>query len=60
MSTLLLAVGLVLALEGALYALFPSSLRSMVRQIDSVSDQTLRVGGIAALSLGVLLVWLVS
>ena len=55
-----LAIGLVLTFEGALYALFPTLLRSMVKQIETVSDSQLRIGGLAALSLGVLLVWLIS
>lgn len=57
---LLLAIGLVLALEGALYALFPSFLRSMVKQIDSISDAALRTGGLLALSVGVVLVWMLG
>jgi uncharacterized protein YjeT (DUF2065 family) len=55
-----LAIGLVLAFEGALYALFPTLLRSMVKQIETVSDSQLRVGGLMALSFGVFLVWLIS
>ena len=38
LEKLFLAMGLVLAFEGALYALFPTFLRSMLRQIDKVSD----------------------
>jgi uncharacterized protein YjeT (DUF2065 family) len=51
---------LVLAFEGALYALFPSFLRSMVKQIDAVSDSALRNGGLVALGIGVGLVWLLG
>lgn len=57
---LLLAVGLVLAFEGALYALFPTFLRSMVKQIDMVSDAALRTGGVAALAIGTFLVWMIG
>ncbi len=60
LEKLLLAIGLVLALEGALYALFPSFLRSMVKQIDSISDAALRTGGLLALSVGVVLVWMLG
>ncbi len=60
MDMVFLAIGLVLAFEGALYALFPTFLRSMVRQLDTISDNTLRLGGIVALSVGVVLVWLAS
>lgn len=57
---LLLALGLVLAFEGALYALFPTFLRSMVKQIDMVSDQSLRLGGMIALAVGVGVVWMIG
>lgn len=60
LEKLLLAIGLVLALEGALYALFPSFLRSMVKQIDSIGDAALRTGGLLALSVGVVLVWMLG
>jgi len=60
LAKLCLALGLVLAFEGALYALFPTLLQSMMKQIETVSDSQLRIGGLAALSLGVLLVWLIS
>ena len=57
---LILAIGLVLAFEGALYALFPTFLRSMVKQIDMVSDSGLRTGGLVALAIGVGLVWMIG
>ena len=57
---LLLALGLVLAVEGAMYALFPTFLRRMVRQVDMVSDVQLRRGGVIAMLSGVALVWLVN
>ena len=56
----LLALGLVLALEGAVYALFPTFLRRIVRQLDMVNDAHLRLGGLFALIAGVVLVWLVN
>ncbi len=52
-----LAFGLVLVLEGVLYALFPSYLRNMVRQINTLSDSDLRIGGLVALIAGVGLIW---
>jgi len=60
LGKLFLAIGLVLALEGALYALFPTLLRAMLKQLDQLSDSQLRFGGLVALTLGLLLVWLIS
>ena len=58
MEKLFLAIGLVLALEGALYALFPPFLRAMLKQLETVSDSQLRIGGLIALALGLIIVWL--
>ncbi len=60
LAKLCLAIGLVLAFEGALYALFPTFLRSMLKQMETVSDSQLRIGGLIALFSGVFLVWLIS
>ena len=53
-----LAIGLVLVVEGAAYALFPTFLRSMIDMMKNLSDWELRCGGLMALAFGVLLVWL--
>jgi uncharacterized protein YjeT (DUF2065 family) len=56
---LLTALGLVLVIEGCLYALVPSKLRAMMQAMQSLSDDQLRMGGIAAMALGVMVVGLV-
>ena len=58
MTDLLAALGLVLALEGALYALAPQGMQDMMRRLIATSSDTLRVAGLLALALGVGLVWL--
>ena len=60
LEKLVLALGLVLAFEGALYALFPTFLRAMLAQMEKVSDTELRMGGLVALTSGVVLVWLLG
>ena len=55
-----MALGLVLAFEGAVYALFPTFLRRIVHQVDMINDAQLRLGGVVALVAGVVLVWLVN
>jgi uncharacterized protein len=55
----LLALGLVLALEGALYALFPEGMRRAAALALALPAEQLRIGGLVAAVLGVGLVWLV-
>jgi uncharacterized protein YjeT (DUF2065 family) len=59
MSDIATAIGLVLALEGALYALFPDLMKRMAAQIIHSPGDTLRVAGVVSAAIGVGLVWLV-
>ncbi|WP_334175156.1 DUF2065 domain-containing protein [Pseudoxanthobacter sp.] len=59
MSDFLVALGLVLALEGTLYAAAPGGLKTMMKQAIGTPDSVLRAGGLIALAVGVGLVWLV-
>ncbi|MEQ8327293.1 MAG: DUF2065 domain-containing protein [Parvibaculum sp.] len=59
MIDLLSALGLAIALEGVLYAAFPGPMRRALMSLTEISDQSLRMGGLAALALGVIVVWLV-
>jgi len=59
MEDALLALGLVLTLEGALYALFPDGMRKMMAAALAIAPDQLRIAGLAAAVLGVGLVWLV-
>jgi uncharacterized protein YjeT (DUF2065 family) len=56
---LLVAVGLVLVIEGIAYALFPDGMRSMMQRALDMPAQTLRFGGLLAAVIGVAVVWLV-
>ena len=59
MADLIVAIGLVLVLEGLVYAIFPGHMRRMVEEISKVSDSTMRTFGLIALCVGVFIVWLV-
>lgn len=59
MTDFITAIGLVLAIEGTLYALLPGALKRMMAQAQNAPEQTLRLSGLAALAGGVLIVWLV-
>jgi uncharacterized protein YjeT (DUF2065 family) len=54
------ALGLVLVIEGLLYAVVPGQMKRMMVQMLAVSDESLRLVGVAALAAGVGLVWLVQ
>ena len=56
---LLMALGLVLVIEGLLYALVPGHLKAMMLALQKLSDDQLRIAGVAALSLGVAVAWIV-
>jgi len=53
----LLAVGLVLIVEGLVYALAPSLVDDLLDMLKTLPLETRRLMGLAALGLGVLLVW---
>jgi uncharacterized protein YjeT (DUF2065 family) len=52
------ALALVLVIEGLFLALFPHRLRQIVVMMEQISPESLRLGGLVAATLGVLLVWL--
>lgn len=60
MPEFLMAIGLVFVIEGLLYALVPGQLKSMLAAMKDLSDDQLRLGGIAAVAIGVVIVWAVK
>ena len=58
MTDFLTAIALVLVLEGLFLALFPHRLRQVLEMMQEVPPETLRMGGLIAATLGVLLVWI--
>ena len=58
-EALLTAFGLVLVIEGLLYALVPGQLKRMLAAMTDFSEDRLRLGGLVALALGVLFIWAV-
>ena len=60
MQSLLMALGLVFVIEGLLYALVPGHLKTMMKAMEGVPDDALRIGGLAALGFGVFMVWVVK
>ena len=58
LTDILIAIGLVLAIEGTLYALAPGAMLRALRAMQEMPEQTLRIGGVVALAVGVLVVWI--
>ena len=52
------ALALVLVIEGVLYALFPDRMKRIAARAMLVPPQSLRIAGLVAALLGVVLVWL--
>lgn len=59
MTDLMVAIGLVLVIEGVAYAAFPQAIRRMLKMVEETPDSTMRVGGLAVASFGLVIVWLV-
>jgi uncharacterized protein YjeT (DUF2065 family) len=58
-SDFLAAMGLVLVVEGLVYGGFPTLARKLAAEVQSTSDSTLRIAGLASIAAGVGVVWLV-
>ena len=58
MEDLLVALALMLAIEGAAYALFPDGMRRALAILLEQPADRVRLIGVVACGLGVLLVWL--
>ena len=59
MDDLLVAVGLVLVIEGLLWALAPRFGRRMLESAAEMPESSLRTAGAVAVAVGVFIVWLI-
>jgi uncharacterized protein len=59
MSDLLVAVALVLVIEGLLWAAAPQLGMKLLAAAARTPEQTLRAGGVAAVIAGIVIVWLI-
>ena len=57
MSELIIAFGLFLFIEGLLYAIFPSKMKSMLKKLELIKDSQLRSGGLIFAVLGFLIIY---
>jgi uncharacterized protein len=59
MSDLVVALGLVLVIEGLIWAAFPKGGAALLHAASTTPESSLRVAGACAMALGVFIVWLV-
>ncbi len=57
MKELFIAFGLFLFIEGILYALFPSKMKSILKRLDLLKDNQLRTGGLIFAFLGFIIIY---
>ena len=57
MKELVIAFGLLLFIEGILYALFPSKMKNMLKTIEKMEVNQLRTGGFIFALVGFVIVW---
>jgi uncharacterized protein YjeT (DUF2065 family) len=60
MGIAILALGLVLIVEGLVYALAPSLVEDLLAALRELPLETRRLVGLAALAVGMLLVWVAA
>ena len=59
MRDFVVALGLVFAIEGLVFAAFPAHLKRAMESVMQTPDQALRAVGIVSAVLGVLMIWIV-
>ena len=57
MKELIIAFGLFLFIEGILYAIFPSKMKSMLKKLELIKDSQLRTGGLIFAALGFIIIY---
>jgi hypothetical protein len=60
MKELIIAFGLFLFIEGALYAIFPSKMKSMLKKLDLIGIGQLRIGGLIFALLGFIIIYYIK
>ena len=57
MNELIIAFGLFLFIEGILYAIFPSKMKSMLKKLELINVNQMRIGGLIFAILGFVIIY---
>ena len=60
MKELIIAFGLFLFIEGILYAIFPSKMKSMLKKLELINDNQLRTGGLIFALIGFVIIYYIK
>ena len=60
MRELIIAFGLFLFIEGILYAIFPSKMKSMLKKLELIKEGQLRSGGLIFAVIGFLIIYYIK
>ena len=60
MKELIIAFGLFLFIEGVLYAIFPSKMKSMLKKLELVNESQLRTGGLVFAIIGFIIIYYIK
>ena len=60
MKELIIAFGLFLFIEGILYAIFPSKMKSMLKKLELIKDNQLRTGGLVFAVIGFIIIYYIK
>ena len=59
MDDLITAIGLVFFIEGLILAIIPSRIKNILRYIEVIPENKLRVSGIIFVIIGFIIIWLI-
>ena len=60
MRELIIAFGLFLFIEGILYAIFPSKMKSMLKKLELIKESQIRSGGLIFAVIGFLIIYYIK